>query len=54
MGTGSARGGAGSPFLSSLRVLPQSSLVHLKNLPKRPVRSCISLPHFSHSSVGPS
>ncbi|MNP34893.1 hypothetical protein D3C76_1282000 [compost metagenome] len=52
--TGSIFGGAASPLFSSLRVFLQVALVHPKNLPKRPVLSCISLPHLSHSRLGPS
>ena len=51
--TASIFGGAGSPFFSSLRVFLHSALVQPKNLPKRPVLSCISLPHLSHSRLGP-
>src|SRR5699024_9322818 len=54
IGIGSALGGAGLPLRNSLRVFVHSSFVHLKYLPKRPSRSCISLPHLSHSRTSPS
>jgi hypothetical protein len=37
-----------------LRVFLHSSLVQAMYLPKRPIFRCISEPHFSHSTTGPS
>ncbi len=51
---GSALGGAGSPFRNNFRVFLHSSEEQPKYFPKRPVLSCISAPHLSHSNVGPS